>query len=113
MYTVYGACEMIDQPVQYGSSIQTIIITAVHQDYNSKFHSPYVRYQSKNRTVSAKVKVDLEKILKSDFIETVAIYEQVIIQVLDKVKDRVKDFDFDRLKSDLHQAIQAEIKVPE
>ena len=111
MYAVYDACKLINQPNQYGSSIKTIIITAVHQDYSSKFHKPFVIYRSNKKAVKAKVKVDLEQVLKSGFIETAAIYEEVIAQVLDQIKDQVSDFDFEKLKLDLHRAIQEETKV--
>lgn len=111
MYAVYDACKAINQPSLYGASIQTIIITAVHQDYDSEFHSPFTDYEAENKTVTAKVKVDLPKVLESNFIETAALYEEVIVQVLDEIKDQVDDFDFEKLKSDLHAAIQEELKV--
>lgn len=81
-------------------------------DYASRFHRPYVRvrYAPKSKTVEAK-EVDLEQVLGSDFLETVAIYEDVIIQVLDEVKDKAPDFDFERLKRDLHRAIQEEVGI--
>lgn len=111
MYTVHEACCVINRPDQYGDSIQTIIITAVHQDYASKFHRQYTRYKSDQKILEAKVKVDLEQILHSNYVQTVDIYESVIIRVLDQVKDKVVDFDFEKLKTDLHGAIQEEIKV--
>ena len=111
MYAVYEACKAINQPDRYGSSIYTIIITAVHQDYTSKFHSPFARYEPDSKTVKAKVKVDLNQVLKSDFIETVAIYEDAIVKVLDQVQSQVRDFEFERLKLDLHKAIQEEIEI--
>ena len=111
MYAMYQACKAVNQPSRYGSSIHTIMITVVLQDYTSKFHRPYVRYSPKNKTVEAKVKVDLEKVLGSDFLETVAIYEDVIIQVLDEVKDKAPGFDFESLKRDLHRAIQEEVGI--
>lgn len=111
MYTVHEACCAIDQPDQYGDSIKTIMITAVHQDYASKFHSPYIRYKSDNKILEAKVMVDLDQVLNSNYVQTVDIYESAIIRVLDQVKEEVVDFDFEKLKSDLHGAIQKEIKV--
>ena len=111
MYAMYQACKAVNQPSQYGSSIHTIMVIAVLQDYASKFHRPYVRYTPDNKTVEAKVKVDLEQVLRSDFLETVAIYEDTIVQVLDQVRDQAPDFDFERLKLDLHRAIQEEIGI--
>jgi len=83
----------------------------VLQDYASKFHRPYIRYKPKSKTVEAKVKVSLEQVLKSNFLETVAIYEGVIAQVLDEVRDQAPGFDFERLKLDLHRAIQEEVGI--
>ena len=111
MYALYQACKAVNQPSRYGSSIHTIMVTAVLQDYASKFHRPYVRYSPESRTVEAKVKVDLEQVLKSNFLETVAIYEGVIAQVLDEVRDQAPGFEFERLKRDLHKAIQEEIGI--
>ncbi|MCO6493154.1 MAG: hypothetical protein J5I98_32340 [Phaeodactylibacter sp.] len=111
MYAMYQACKAVNQPSRYGSSIHTISVIAVHKDHDSKFHRPYVRYSPKSKTVEAKVKVDLEKVIGSDFLETVVIYEDVIIQVLDEVKDKAPGFDFERLKRDLHRAIQEEVGI--
>ncbi|MCB9352651.1 MAG: hypothetical protein H6573_34975 [Lewinellaceae bacterium] len=111
MYAMYQACKAINRPDRYGSSIRTIMITAVLQDYASKFHRPYVRYTPDDKTVDAKVKVDLEQVLKSGFLETVAIYEDTIAQVLDQVRDQAPGFDFEGLKRDLHRAIQEEIGI--
>lgn len=113
MYALYQACKAINQPSRYGSSIRTITVIAVHQDHDSKFHRPYVRYTKGNKTVEAKVKADLEQVLKSDFLGTLALYEGLIVQVLDQLKGKVKDFDFDQLKRDLHKAILEEIEIPE
>ena len=111
MYAMYQACKAVNQPSRYGSSIHTIMAIAVLQDYASKFHRPYVRYTPDDKTVDAKVKVDLEQVLKSGFLETVAIYEDTIAQVLDQVRDQAPDFDFEGLKRDLHRAIQEEIGI--
>lgn len=111
MYAMYQACKAVNQPSRYGSSIHIIMVIAVLKDHDSKFHRPYVRYAPKSKTVEAKVNVDLEQVLGSDLMETVAIYEDVIIQVLDEVKDKAPGFDFERLKRDLHRAIQEEVGI--
>jgi len=111
MYALYQACKAVNQPSRYGSSIQTISVIAVHKDHVSKFHRPYIRYKPKSKTVEAKVKVELEQVLKSDFLGTVAIYEGVIAQVLDEVRDQAPGFDFERLKLDLHRAVQEEVGI--
>ena len=113
MYAVYGACRAINQPNKYGSSVQTIMIDAIHQDYASKFHKPNLRYNKVEKTIEAGVKVDLDQVLQSNFQETVTIYQNTILEVLDQIKDQVPDFDFEQLKQDLQAAIQEEIKVAE
>lgn len=113
MYAVYKACKAIREPRRYGDSIHSIAATVILQDYDSKFHRPYVRYNPDSKEVEAKVKVDWEQVLKSGLRETAAIYEAAIVQVLEEVKEEAPDFDFDKLKRDLHKAIQEEIGMVE
>lgn len=117
LHTVYAACRAINQPNKYGTAIEVIIIDAVHQDYDSKFHKPTIEYDPVKKAVEAAVKVDLEKILASTFLEAAAYYEKLIFQVLDQVhRERsrtVEDYDFGRLKRDLQGAIREEAGVLE
>lgn len=111
MYVVYEACCEINKPEKYGSSVQSIIIDAIHQDYDSKFHPERVTYNMEERTIEAGIKVEIDKVLDSSFLEAVSIYEGVILQVFDIVSDQICDFDFNKLKADLHSAIQEATKV--
>ena len=111
MYTIYSACRAINQPNKYGPSVNVIQIDAILQDYDSRFFKPSIRYYRKKKTISAGVKVALDKLMKADFPGTVQLYLDVIYHVLDKVKDRVDDFDFDRVKKDLTAAVRAEMEV--
>lgn len=112
MYAVYEACKAINKPEKYGFSVRTIMIDAIHQDYTSRFHQPGLLYDPTKKSIEAGIKVNLDQVLSSNFVETVAIYEGVIIQVFDQVKEKgLVDFDFEKLKLALHGAIQEEMKV--
>lgn len=113
MYTVFEACKSINQLHQYGSSVDIIQIDAILQDHESRFFKPSIQYLADEKTIDAGVKVDISQVLELDFLAIVQVYHNVILEVLDKVKDRVKDFDFEQLKQDLQEAIQAEAKVLE
>ena len=111
MYAVYEACKAINKPEKYGLSVHTIIIDAIHQDYTSRFHQPSLSYDSTKKSIEAGIKVDLDQILSSNFLESVAIYQGVIFQVFDQIKNQVENFDFEKLKLDLKKAMQEEIEV--
>lgn len=121
LHAVYSACRAINQPNKYGPAIEVIIIDAVHQDYDSKFHKPTLNYDPGKKVLEAAVKVDLDKILGSTFPEAVERYKELIFQVLDQVKDQlrhersrtVKEYDFEQLKRDLQGAIREEAGVLE
>lgn len=117
LHAVYSACRAVNQPQKYGPAIEVIIIDAVHQDYDSKFHKPTISYDSGKKVLEAAVKVDLENLLASPFPEAVEIYKELIFQVLDQVhRERsrtLENYDFERLKQDLLGAIREEAGVLE
>ncbi len=112
-HAVYRACKAINQPKKYGSAIESIIIDAILQDYNSKIHKPSVRYLRKKKAVEAGLLVDLDEMLNSDFLEAVELYKQLIFEVLARIEGRVGEYDFEGLKRDLERAIEEEVKVAE
>ena len=129
LHAVYSACRAINQPQKYGPAIKVIIIDAIHQDYDSKFHKPAIDYDPVKKILEAAVKVDLDKILGSTFLEAIELYKELIFQVLDQARARlrrefsvrlnsrrsrpVEDYNFEQLKRDLQGAIREEASAEE
>ena len=111
LYAMYQVCKFINQPAKYGPSLRCIMIDAIFKDYDSKFHKPWLSYSPAHRSISAGLKVDLDKILAADFCESMNIYRNLIFEVLDQVRDRVRNYDFEGLKADLQEAIRNETEV--
>ena len=111
--TMYAAGKAINQPGKYGPAIETIIIDAIHQDYDSKFHQPSLLYDPEKKSLEAGVMVDLDRLLACTFPEAVDLYKALFFQVLDQMEEQVDDYDFDSLKRDLEGAIEEEIRVVE
>ena len=112
MHAIHEACRRIDKPSKYGSSIEIIHIDVIMQDHKSNLFKPSIRFWAKRKMISAGVKIDIEKVLVSDFIGMVKIYQNVIFEVLNKIESRMKEhFDFESLKNDLNEAIKEEIAV--
>lgn len=111
MYATYSACKALNQPNKYGRSVYIIQIIAVLQDHESRFFKPFIRYWASKKTISARVHVDAKQLHCNDFMSMTKIYQNAILKVLDTVKDRVKDYDFESLKQDLDMAINEQLKV--
>ncbi len=113
MQTVYAAGKAINQSNKYGPSIETIIIEVIHQDYDSKFHQPCLMYDLDTKSLEAGLKVNLESLLNSNFLEAVELYKELIFQVLDQMEEQVEQYDLEGLKRDFENAIEEEIRVME
>ena len=121
LHTVYSACRSINQPQKYGPAIEVIIIDAIHQDYDSKFHKPAINYDPVKKILEAAVKVDLDKILGSTFLEAIELYKELIFNILDQarawlpreLRRTIEDYNFEQLKRDLQGAIREEASAEE
>lgn len=113
LHIVYEACKAINQPNEYGSSINTIIIDAIHQDYDSPLHPAGIVYDPDQKSLEAGLKVDLNEVLRSNLHQSIEIYLALVIQVLDEVANQVEGFDFETLKEDLRNAVWEETEVVE
>ena len=113
LHIVYEACKAINQPNQYGSSIDIIIIDAIHQDYDSPLHSAGILYDPDQKSLEAGLKVDLNEVLRSNLQQSIEIYLALVIEALDQVANQTEGFDFEALKADLRNAVWEETEVVE
>lgn len=110
LFTLYKACKQIEFPNKYGEIIEAILIDAIHQDHETTFFPPSLKYIPERKAVEAGVKVDLEALKDSDFDQSLLLYKAIIIQVLDDIAQQITDYNFEGLKEDLDKAIVARLK---